>query len=167
MGRAVLSRVGDVALWVGAVVGGCCLVVLLAALIFGVRPLIFRSGSMSPTITTGSLAFAHRVPATDVRVGDIVSVPVGDTRVTHRVVQVITTSGGISLRLRGDANPTPDARLYHVSTVERVWVWLPRVGYAVAWLTRTPGSFVLALYAAVLLALIFRRPARRELESGT
>ena len=167
MGRIVLARIGDVALWIGAIVGACCLVVLLASLLFGIRPLIFRSGSMSPTITTGSLAFAHRIPAGQVRVGDIVSVPVGDTRVTHRVIKVTAADGAVSLRLRGDANPTPDAQSYRVTTVEKVWFWIPGIGYAVAWLSRPPGIFVLVLYAAVLLGLILRRPAAPPAESGT
>jgi hypothetical protein len=41
---------------------------------FGVTPLVFTSGSMSPSIETGALGFARTVDADDHAVGDDVSV---------------------------------------------------------------------------------------------
>jgi len=165
VGRA--ARVAaDAALWLGAIVGALCILITLLGVIFGIRPLIFRSGSMSPTITTGSLAFAHTTPVADVQVGDIVSVPVHGTRVTHRVVRVIRSGSVVRLQLRGDANRTPDQQLYQVTSVEKVWFSVPGMGFVLAWLSRPPGIFVLVLYAAGMLALIFRRPAAGRNSQG-
>lgn len=161
--RPALYRIGDVALWIGAGIGALCIIVTLAGVILGIRPLIFQSGSMSPTITTGSLAFVRQIPASRVRVGDIVSVPTDGTRVTHRVVSVVDSGGGsVTLQLRGDANPTPDARTYQVTTVQKVWFSLPWLGFALAWLSHPPGLVVVVLYAVAMLMLIFRRPAERH-----
>ena len=64
-------------LTVGAALGAACLVVAAASALFDVRPLVFQSGSMAPTITTGALALSHDVAASELAVGDVVSVPTG------------------------------------------------------------------------------------------
>jgi len=157
----LVRRAGDVALWVGAVLGGLCLLVVLAATALGVRPLIFTSGSMSPTIGTGSLALADHIPAAEIHVGDVVSVPFDGGRLTHRVVSVSPAAAGrVTLRLKGDANRTPDPRTYTVSGADRVWLAVPHLGSAVAWLSRAPGVYLVAAYAVGLVLLIGRRLRR-------
>lgn len=144
----------DRVLAVGALLG---LVALLSAALgatLGVRPLFFRSGSMAPTIVTGSLALARGVPATELRAGDIVSVrTVSGARVTHRVVRVDTTSrpGEVALTLRGDANRAPDAGQYVVGSAYRVFWHVPWVGYVVGTALSPTGLIALALVAALLL----------------
>ncbi|HEY9267185.1 MAG TPA: signal peptidase I, partial [Mycobacterium sp.] len=153
-----LHRIGDVALWLGALIGACCLILTLAGLVFGVHPLIFRSGSMSPTINAGSLGIAREVPAAKITGGDIISVPAQGSRVTHRVVSIRIVDGEAELRLKGDANQQPDDETYRVEAADRLWFAIPGVGFAVAWLSRPPGVFVLALYAAVMIAVMLRKP---------
>ncbi|WP_347038196.1 hypothetical protein AAHB37_16560 [Glutamicibacter halophytocola] len=80
-----------------AVLGTLCLAMAVLALVFGFKPLVFASGSMSPGIPTGSLGLA--VPATvqEVVVGDVVSVVnSGNQRITHRVVEKVP--GGLVLK---------------------------------------------------------------------
>ncbi len=165
-GRVPVDRAGRVAgqilLTAAATVGACCLLLAISGLAFGVRPLIFRSGSMSPTIPAGSLALSRQIPADRIRVGDIVSVPAGGTRVTHRVVQVTVDGAVATLELRGDANNAPDQEHYRVSSADRVWFAVPVLGTVIAWLSRPPGVFVLAGYAAIMLTLIVRRTPRRD-----
>lgn len=158
--RGVLRAAGGIALTVSAVVGACCVLAALAGIVVGVHPLIFRSGSMSPTIPAGSLAIAHQTPAGDLRVGDVVSVPYAQTRVTHRIVTVTHGSGTATLQLQGDANDRPDDRLYQVASADRVWFSVPILGRAIAWLSHPPGVFVLAAYAGVMIAVLIRRPSR-------
>lgn len=155
--RTALRRAGDVLLTLTAVVGVVCVLLTLAGAFFGVRPLIFRSGSMSPAITTGSLGFAHEVQAADLKVGDIVSVPVGESRVTHRIVSLTQQDGAATLVLKGDANKVTDAQAYPVKQADRVWFAVPHLGAAVAWLSRAPGVYVLALYLGLMLSLAMRR----------
>ena len=49
----------EVLLTSGAVIGALCILLPLGALVFGVTPLVFRSGSMSPAIETGALGLAR------------------------------------------------------------------------------------------------------------
>jgi signal peptidase I len=156
-----LSGARQVILTGGAVVGVLCILVAIGAVLFGLRPLVFRSGSMSPTIGTGALAIAHRTDAADLHKGDIVSVPMtSGERVTHRILAMERDGKDAILTLKGDANDTPDLAPYRVSHADRVLFSVPKVGYLVGWLTGPLGLFFLGLYAAFLLSVIVRRPAQ-------
>lgn len=148
----------EVFLTSGAVLGVLCIVATVAGIAFGVMPLVFRSGSMSPAIETGDLAISRTVPASQIETGDIVSVITSTgARVTHRVVNVAENGEQRQLTLQGDANQEPDAEVYTVSEVERVWFDIPKAGYVVDAATGPVGIFVLGLYVSGMLVLVFRR----------
>lgn len=153
-------------LTVGAVVGVLCILVTLGAALFGLRPLVFESGSMSPTIGTGDLAISHDVDASALQKGDIVSVPTATgSRVTHRIVHVEHQGDEAVLTLKGDANESADAQPYRVTHADRVLFSSPKVGYLIGWLTGPAGLFLLGLYAAFLFSVLFRRtPATAQAE---
>lgn len=61
-----------------------CLLITLAGILLGAKPLIFRSGSMEPAIPTGSLPLSLPVDVASLRPGDIVSVTnSSDVRITR------------------------------------------------------------------------------------
>jgi signal peptidase I len=147
----------DVALSIAAALGVLCLLTAAAGFVLGVRPLLFRSGSMSPTIHTGDLALARSVPATALRVGDVVSVPDGTGhRVTHRLVAVSGSGDTRVLRLKGDANARPDTASYPVTHADRVLLHVPKAGYVLGALSGGPGLVLLGGYVTVLLGLLIR-----------
>lgn len=144
-------------LGVGAGLGAICILTALTGAVLDVHPLVFRSGSMAPAIDTGALALVERVDAADLRAGDVASVPTGSGgRVTHRIVQVTHAEDRATLQLKGDANLAPDARLYDVHDADRVLFAVPRVGYAIGWLTGPRGLLLLGLYAALLVSVLLR-----------
>lgn len=163
-------RAGELLLTLGASLGVASVLLAASAMFFGVQPLIFRSGSMSPTISTGSLALAREVPADEIRVGDVVSVPGPDgRRVTHRVEKVSSTPsipGSFSLVLRGDANPVPDRDPYLVTSADRVFLHVPVLGYLAAWLAGPLGMFLAGLAVAAVIASAVVRPGRRPDPGG-
>lgn len=162
-----LAGARQVALWLAAIVGVLCVLVAVASFAFGLRPLVFRSGSMAPAIDTGALAIAHRVDAGDLRRDDVVSVPTsGGERVTHRVVSVEHLGDQAVLRLQGDANDAADASPYVVRGADVVLFSVPKVGTAVGWVTTPVGLVALSLYAGYLIVVIVRGPARRPPPSG-
>ncbi|MCX6395242.1 MAG: signal peptidase I [Propionibacteriales bacterium] len=153
-----LHRAGRVALSVTAVLGVVCALLTVLALVTGIRPLIFRSGSMGPDVTAGSLGFSRSTDAPDIRIGDVVTVTTKtDQKVTHRVVNVTHHVDTATLQLKGDANTTPDETLYQVTSAPRLLFAVPQAGYAVNWLSHAPGSYLLAGYVALMLVLIARR----------
>ncbi|MBY6689225.1 S24/S26 family peptidase, partial [Rhodococcus sp. BP-331] len=151
------SRTADAALTVGAVLGLLCIVASVAAVVFGITPLVFRSGSMAPAIPTGSLAVGRDVPAQELRSGDVVSVERPDgSRITHRVEAVDSVVGNsATLQLKGDANDSVDAEPYTVTSAVRVLGHVPYLGYFVAWLS-TPFAWASgALLSAALIRVAF------------
>lgn len=153
----VRRRLGDLALTVGALVGGVFVLLAVAVAALDVRVLSFRSGSMSPTIDTGALALARQVPAADLESGDVVSVRAASgSRVTHRIVGIEHRGAQAVLQLRGDANQVADAEPYVVSEADRVVVAVPYLGYAGAAASSPVGIFVLGLYAAFLVRILVR-----------
>ncbi|MER8025203.1 signal peptidase I [Glutamicibacter protophormiae] len=138
----------------GAVIGSLCLLLTLAALLFGLKPLVFVSGSMGPAIPTGSLGLAVPTPVEDVAVGDVVSVVTSEqVRVTHRVVDKVDAG----LILKGDANPVADLHPYAVDDVDKLLVSGPGLGYLVTWLSQPWAYFLGGLLCAYLLYIAFAR----------
>lgn len=147
----------EVALNVGATLGLLCIVAALASLFFGVKPLVFRSGSMSPAIHTGALALSKTVPADELAVGDIVSVVNNQgTRITHRVAALEPSNGGVVLvTLKGDANKQPDLAPYPVTEADRVFFHVNGLGYVAAWLSSPLAIFLGGGLVGALIVLAF------------
>ncbi|WP_269302396.1 signal peptidase I [Aeromicrobium sp. HA] len=146
-------------LWIGAGLGTLCLAWTAAMLAFGLTPLVFTSGSMSPAIEAGDLAFATTVPADELAEGDVVSV-IDDrgVRITHRVTGIDPQDdGGAVLQLQGDANASPDEQAYNVDEVERVSFSVPKAGYVINAVNSPFGMFVIGLLVAAILVIAFRR----------
>lgn len=156
-----MRRLREVALTAGAVIGSLVVVATLLCLIFDVRPVVVDSGSMSPAIPAGSLAFGQARPAADARVGQVVMVTAADgVHVMHRVVATTQVHGRTELRLKGDANPVPDAQVYTVDTVRVIRFHIPDAGYPVTWLGTPLGLVGLGAVGVLLLRYAFRRDPR-------
>jgi len=145
--RAVLN--------VAAVLGTISIVVSVLCLLFGIRPAVVISGSMEPGIPVGSLTVARNVPATEVQVGDVVTVPRvnADGLVTHRVVSTTPAEDGRStvLELQGDANRDPDLQPYVVTEVGHVLTTVPGVGTLVQLLQQNVVAVVAGLLVVTVL----------------
>lgn len=157
--RTIVHGAREVLLTAGAVLGLVCILATVAGYTFGITPLVFRSGSMSPAIDTGDLAVARTVDAASLKTGDIVSVIDAEgNRVTHRLRTSSAQGDARQLTLQGDANDSPDAEVYTVTRAERVLFNIPKAGYAVDAVAGQGGLFVLGAYVTGMLVLAFRRP---------
>lgn len=151
------GRVRDLALTIGACAGVLCIVIAAAGLFLGIKPLVFRSGSMEPEISTGALAFSRSTPADEIAVGDVVSVTnTQGTRITHRVDSIAPQAAGVVLTLKGDANAEADIETYYVTTVDRVLFSMNKLGYLVSWASGPIGVFLGGVLAGILLMIAFR-----------
>nr|WP_296773199.1 signal peptidase I [Rhodococcus sp. (in: high G+C Gram-positive bacteria)] len=161
--------VREVALTVGAVAGLLCVLMALSAFLFGITPLVFRSGSMAPAIETGALALSKTTPAVDVQVGDVVNVTnASGNGITHRVFEIgPSASGSVELNLKGDANADPDAEPYVVSEVRRVLFSVPKLGYAVTWLSGPVAVFVGGVLVGILLMIAWKPQGRTDPEPSS
>lgn len=130
---------------------------------------VIRGGSMEPAIPLGSLVLATSVPTEELRPGDTVTIRAENgVVVTHRVVDVIDQNGARFLRIRGDANKTPDPALVPSSAVVgRVATVLPVAGYLVAMMSTPTGLLSLgSLLAALMIAIWLIEDAELDLEGS-
>lgn len=149
----------ELALNIGAIAGLICIAATALSLFLEIKPLVFQSGSMSPSIQTGALAFARTVPADQLVAGDVVSVTnASGVRITHRVTGLEPVGGGeMMMTMRGDANAADDPVPYYVSEADRVLWHMNGLGYAVAWLSNPVAIFLGGMVAGGLLVIAFGR----------
>lgn len=122
------SAIGEAVLWVAAIAGTICIVLVILAYTANISLIMFRTGSMEPTIPAGSVAVVQEVDATEVSVGDVVTVDrPGELPITHRVTSVSDggSPGERVITMRGDANEVEDPHPYEVSTVRTVLFSIP------------------------------------------
>jgi signal peptidase len=122
--------------------------------------LVVRGASMLPEYDTGDFVILHEEPAYGV--GEIVGYRVPDGEigagriVLHRIIHV-SPSGFV---LQGDNNTAPDPWTPMPSDVAgRMWIVLPAVGRAIAWI-HEPATVASLLTAAVVMFSALRpKPA--------
>jgi len=138
--------------------------------LFPYQALVVRSGSMAPTIPTGSVVFYHRVAAAKVKVGQIIVFNrpgQANERVTHRVYKIGTGPTGHYFQTKGDANGAPDD--WRIPAVGTGWVagfHVPVVGYLLADLQSTTARLLLLLIPALGLGLITLTEIWRDRRKG-
>ncbi|KAA0962775.1 signal peptidase I [Microbacterium sp. ANT_H45B] len=164
--RGAMSRAGrlvvDVLLWAAAIAGTICMVLVVLALTAQITLIMFRTGSMSPTIPAGSVAVVQQVPASEIAVGDVVTVDrPGDLPVTHRVTSVAPGESGEQrvLTMRGDANAADDPYSYTVESVRVVLFSVPGIATVIVALGDPVvlGGLTIAATALVVWAFWPRR----------
>lgn len=148
---------GDLALWIAAAAGVVCIVLVILAVTANITLILFRTGSMSPTIPAGSVAVVQRVDAAQVQVGDVVTVDrEGELPVTHRVTSINPGASDPEriITMRGDANATDDPFPYTVTSVRTVLFSIPGIATVIAgmgdpWVLGglTAGATVLVIWA--------------------
>jgi signal peptidase len=116
---------------------------------------VVDGGSMEPAIPLGSVVIALPVAPGDLRVGDVVSVRVGQKEAvfTHRIVRLVPRPDGLWIETKGDANPTPDPSILPATAViGRLSASIPYAGYALRLLSSAPGVLFLLAFGVLLLA---------------
>ncbi|MFI7587462.1 signal peptidase I [Spongisporangium articulatum] len=129
--RVVADRASTVALGLALLLLGG----LLFAGLDGVRPLVIRSGSMTPTIGVGDVVLSRSVPAVSIRAGQVVTFHDPSRHgelVTHRVRAVSYTPSQVDVETRGDANQVSEKWSVPIGgSVGREVFVVPKVGLVV------------------------------------
>src|SRR5690625_3648032 len=124
------ARLGDLILSLLAIAGGICILLVVVGLTMNISIMMFRTGSMEPTIPAGSIALVREIPATEMNEGDVVTVDRGNDLlpVTHRVTEITDvdeSTGAVTFVMRGDANDTDDPEPYTTETDRRACFSIP------------------------------------------
>lgn len=136
--------------------------------VFGLKSLTVVSGSMEPTIETGSVVIDEVISPLDARPGDIVTFqdPLHPRQLTHRLQKMRVEGDTAYMVTLGDANDAPERWTVRTDgEIGRVVAHLPKLGYARAALgTRYARLAVLGAVMALgaFLLVDMWRPRRRE-----
>lgn len=168
--RGPFAWLSKLAVWAIAALVTVAVVGLLAITVgprfLPYQALVVRSGSMSPTIPTGSVVFYRKIAATQVKVGQVIVFDVpgrSGLRVTHRVHRIKTGPTGRYFITKGDANGAPDD--WHIPAVGTGWVatiHIPEIGYLLYALQSTIARLLLLVIPALALGAITLREIWRE-----
>ena len=152
------------------VIGLIGIATLVSGLLWGTSVIMFATGSMSPAIPTGAAALSIRTAASDIHIGDVVTVPLEHSSmpVSHRVVEVHEVPGqpnSRALTLKGDANREPDQTPCIVASAPRVLFVVPSGGYVLQFLSDIRVTIAIGFILLVLLVRAFGgERIRRALE---
>ena len=135
--------------------------------LFGVMPMVVRSGSMSGDaedhIEVDDLIFITEVNHEQLKVGDIVAYVADDkTIITHRIVGIQSDGQNELLFItKGDANNAPDAPVTKDRLIG-VYSWrIPKIGRLVMFM-QTPLGIVLAVGVPVAIFFAIEFVGRRK-----
>jgi signal peptidase len=117
---------------------------------------------MVPTLGVGSLVFERGVPASSVKVGDIITFNdpyVPGKLVTHRIIRIAKTDHGLAYRTKGDANPVRDPWTIALpNQVGKASFSVPYVGYLLVYSrTREVRTGLIILASLALLGGLLRK----------
>ena len=129
------------------VIGGLFLILYFC----GIVPYVVLSGSMEPTIETGSVCFINKnTKIGSIKEKDIIAFKFKDgSLVTHRAIEV-TKSG---IRTKGDNNDDIDGnKVTEENFVGKNIFWIPKVGYAVKAFQSTKGKII--IFTIIILLFV-------------
>ncbi len=158
---------GDLVLWLAAIGGVVCIALVILAYAAGITLIMFKTGSMAPTIPAGSVAVVQQVGASEIEVGDVVTVDrANDLPVTHRVTSAVAgaTDAERVITMRGDANADEDPLPYTVTSVRTVLFSVPGIATVIVGLGNPMvlGGITVAASLLVVWAFWPRGGGRRE-----
>ena len=170
--RSPVAVAGDALLTLLSIAGAACIALVILGWVFDLSIMMFRTGSMSPTIPAGSIAVVRAIPATEIGEGDVVTVDRGEGTlpVTHRVTEILETDTAddeVAFTMRGDANDVDDPEPYTAAEVRRVMFSVPRAAQVVQWMGNpyVLGGLTLGATALVIWAF-WPRPREGDPPDG-
>lgn len=119
----------------------------------GVKIFVVRSGSMEPTIKTGSIVVDKNY--NNYNVGEIVTFRNAENSketITHRIVSEQCQGAVCLFGTKGDANDGKDSGgILQDSIIGKVLIAIPYLGYVVGFAQTLPGLIILIVIPATLI----------------
>lgn len=151
--------------------------------IFGIKSFTIMTGSMEPTIETGSVLFTLSSPT--YKNGDIIAFKSGDVTITHRIVGTQDSAGNLisnlaaplsgyvgineiaNFQTKGDANSSVDSNLVkRDEVVGKALFHLPYIGKLSMSLKTPIGFLIMVVLPTVLFVLTELWGIKKEIEKN-
>jgi signal peptidase len=129
------------------------LVLGLGLRVAGLTALVDYTDSMRPAIAAGDVVLDKTVRASELRPGQIASIPdpgAGNRLVTHRVVSATTTGGRVTIVTKGDANDASERWVLAADApTKRMVARVPWIGHVMAWFASPLLRAILLMVGAI------------------
>ena len=124
-------------------------IAFIGAYVCGIEPYVVESGSMEPSIKTGSVCFVNTKAKYDsVKVNDVIAFKLGgNSKATHRVIDI----GSDGITTKGDNNELQDEGLVTEERfVGKTIFSIPKIGIFVKIIQTTKGKVIFTTFIIVL-----------------
>jgi signal peptidase I len=130
--------------------------------VFGLQWYEVLSGSMEPSIHTGSVIFDKHVSTDKLKVGDVITFKAPNQEyganemiITHRIHQVVDENGVVKFQTKGDANGSVDPQLVPATNVIAQYdnLTIPYLGYYLNFAKTKLGLGLLVILPGALLII--------------
>lgn len=163
--------IAEALLWLAAVAGLICIGLVILAYSMNISLILFRTGSMEPTIPPGSVAVVREIEAHEVEIGDVLTVErEGQLPVTHRVTSVVAGKDDAErvITMQGDANEAEDPYPYVITEASTTLFSIPGLAQPVHQLGNPLVLGSLTLGASLLVGWAFwpRTPRAKQGAAG-
>jgi len=118
--------------------------------------LIVKSGSMEPTVKTGSIILT--LPQSDYQIDDVVAYQYAlgsnpkKRLVTHRIVEIFNENNQKLYLTQGDANKTYDSNpVTKNQIIGKLTIKIPYIGYPINFLQTKVGAILIIALAAIII----------------
>ncbi len=140
-------------------------ILFITLYVIGIQPYVVESGSMEPTIKTGSVCFINkRANYDEMKVGDIIAFRLETgAYATHRI-NSITKDG---FETKGDANKPVDSTLTTKDNfIGKNIISIPKAGFFIKILQTPKGKILLSTIIIILFlaAILIGEPSKKSKE---
>ncbi len=135
--------------------------VIILLHIFGIKQYIVISGSMEPTIKTGSVVFInHNVSFEKLKEKDIIAFRLETGKIATHRIQRITEEGIVT---KGDANGLEDGITTKKNYVGKMMFSIPYIGYIIKIFTTTKGILAMSMvFIMIVLICLLTKEEKKE-----
>ncbi|NLC07965.1 MAG: signal peptidase I [Syntrophomonadaceae bacterium] len=103
--------------------------------VFSYTPRVIVSGSMRPGIDIGDIVIIKETDGSQVQLGDIIMFPLGNMKITHRIIDIEEREGVRYFTTKGDANAEPDTEpVLEANVMGKVIMVIPKAGKFTLWI---------------------------------
>lgn len=132
---------------------GLLLIVSIFPITGNIKIMTVLSGSMEPSIHTGSIVVAK--PSSNYKIGDVVTFGKNtktEIPTTHRITEMRTENGVMIYKTKGDANNSEDGKeVLSKDIIGKVHFSVPYVGYAINFVKKPLGLMLVILIPAIII----------------
>src|SRR5438552_926834 len=155
MNRRLLPALGNVVfMLLTLAMGATILALTVLPPLLRYQTYVVLSGSMEPTIHTGSVIVATAADPAALQVGDIVTFvrPGDEENVTHRIIEIKGSPQGRSFVTKGDASGAPDVTEIRFDRLAgKVQLTIPYLGYFFKFIGSQQMRFLFIVVPGILL----------------